>query len=78
MRHVGVREFKNQATALMASGETIVVERHGKPIGFFVPLTAKDRQAGREALGELGRVVEDILAKTGLTEDELVRELGGD
>ena len=38
---------------------------------------ALDREAGRAALRELGRVVEEILAKTGLTEDELVRELGG-
>ena len=38
----------------------------------------RDVEAGRSALRELGEVVEEILAKTGLTEDELVRELGGD
>jgi antitoxin (DNA-binding transcriptional repressor) of toxin-antitoxin stability system len=78
MRHVGVREFKNQATSLMASGETLVIERHGQPIGFFVPLEAKDRKAGRAALGRLGKVVDEILAKTGMTEDELVEALGGE
>lgn len=77
MRHVGVREFKNQATSLMASGETLVIERHGRPIGFFVPLEAKDRRAGRAALGRLGKVVDEILAKTGMTEDELVDAMGG-
>ena len=78
MRHVGVREFKNQATSLMASGETLVIERHGRPIGFFVPLEAKDRRAGRAALGRLGKVVDEILAKTGMTEDELVDAMGGE
>jgi antitoxin (DNA-binding transcriptional repressor) of toxin-antitoxin stability system len=77
MRHVGIREFKNQATSMMSSGETLVIERHGKPIGFFVPVAATDRRAGREALGRLGRVVEDLIAETGVDEEDLVREIGG-
>jgi len=77
MRHVGIREFKNQATAMMSSGETLVIERHGKPIGFFVPVVAKDRGEGRAALGRLGRLVEGVLRESGLDEDELVREVSG-
>lgn len=75
MRHVGIREFKNQATSMVNSGETLVIERHGKPIGFFVPLAAKDRSAGREALGRLGRAVEGILETTGLDEQQLATAL---
>ena len=75
MRHVGVREFKDQATSMMSSGETLVIERHGKPIGFFVPVDAKDRTRGRAALGRLGRVVDDVLASTGLDEEQLAEEL---
>jgi antitoxin (DNA-binding transcriptional repressor) of toxin-antitoxin stability system len=77
MRHVGVREFKDQATSMMSSGETLVIERHGKPIGFFVPVEAKDRKRGRAALGRLGRAVEEVLAETGLDEDQLAEELTG-
>lgn len=77
MRRVGVREFKNQATAMMSSGETLVIERHGKPIGFFVPVSSKDRRAGRAALGRLGRAVDALLEETGLDEDELVRHVTG-
>jgi antitoxin (DNA-binding transcriptional repressor) of toxin-antitoxin stability system len=75
MRSVGVREFRDQATSIMAAGETLVIERHGEPIGFFVPIVAKDRRAGREALGRLGELVDDIVARTGLGEDDLVREV---
>jgi antitoxin (DNA-binding transcriptional repressor) of toxin-antitoxin stability system len=75
MRHVGIREFKNQATSMMSAGETLVIERHGKPIGFFVPVTATDRRKGRAALGRLGRAVDDLLDATGLTEDDLAREV---
>lgn len=75
MQTIGVREFRDQATSLLASGETLVIERRGEPIGFFVPIVAKDRAAGREALGRLGHVVADVLEQTGLTEDDLANEL---
>lgn len=75
MRSVGVREFRDRASSLMGEGETLVIERHGEPIGFFVPISAKDRRAGREALGRLGRAVDELLERTGLGEDELVREV---
>jgi len=75
MRHVGVREFKDQATSMMSSGETLVIERHGEPIGFFVPVSAKDRKAGRKVLGRLGAAVESVLRATELSEDELVEEV---
>ena len=77
MRHVGVREFKDQATSMMNAGETLVIERHGKPIGFFVPVDAIDRKRGRSALGRLGRAVDKVLAETALDEDKLAEELSG-
>jgi antitoxin (DNA-binding transcriptional repressor) of toxin-antitoxin stability system len=77
MRHVGIREFKNQATSMMSSGETLVIERHGTPIGFFVPVVATDRRRGRAALGRLGRFIDALLDETGLEEDELAEGVGG-
>jgi antitoxin (DNA-binding transcriptional repressor) of toxin-antitoxin stability system len=75
VRTVGVREFRDQATSMMGAGETLVIERHGEPIGFFVPITAKDRRAGRKALGRLGDALDDLLEATGLDENELVTEV---
>ena len=60
VEHVGVREFKDNATTLLANGETLVVERHGKPVGFFIPIVANDRAKGKEALDRFGRLVEDL------------------
>lgn len=77
MRSVGVREFRDQATTLIASGETLVIERHGEPIGFFVPISAKDRRAGRAALGRLGELVAGATEQVGMTEDELVKDIAG-
>lgn len=75
MRAVGVREFRDQATTMMGAGETLVIERHGEPIGFYVPIAAKDRKAGRKALGRLGAAVEAMLAAAAIDEDELVDEV---
>jgi len=75
MRSVGVREFRDKATSMMGSGETLVIERHGEPIGFFVPVTAKDRKAGRKVLGRLGAGVDAVLRTADVTEDELVEEI---
>lgn len=75
MQRVGVREFKERATSLLSGGETLIVERRGEVVGFYVPLVAKDRAAGRAALDRLGEEVEAFLTRTGLTEDELVAAL---
>jgi antitoxin (DNA-binding transcriptional repressor) of toxin-antitoxin stability system len=77
MRAVGVREFRDQATSMMGAGETLVIERHGQPIGFYVPIAAKDRKAGRKALGRLGTAIEEVLTTAGINEDELVDEMVG-
>lgn len=76
MRAVGVREFRDQATSMMGAGETLVIERHGEPIGFYVPIVAKDRKAGRKALGRLGAAVGDLLDAAGVDEAELADEVG--
>lgn len=60
---------------MMGAGETLVIERHGEPIGFYVPIAAKDRKFGRRALGRLGAAVEDLLVAAGVDEDEVVDEM---
>jgi hypothetical protein len=40
-----------------------------------VPITAKDRRIGREVIGRLGRIVDDIVCRSGIDEDELVCEI---
>jgi hypothetical protein len=62
---------------LLASGETLVIERHGEPIGFFVPIVAKDRQVGQAVLGRLATAVASVIDATGLDEEELADEVAG-
>ncbi len=74
MTHVGIREFKDKATTLLSSGETLVVERHGKTVGFYIPIEAKDRNAGQAALEHLENVINGILERSNLTEDEFLND----
>jgi antitoxin (DNA-binding transcriptional repressor) of toxin-antitoxin stability system len=75
MRAIGVREFRDQASTLLASGETLVIERHGETIGFYVPVVAVDRRRGLEALDRLNLSVKTVLDLAEIDEDELVAEL---
>ena len=74
MKRVGVRDFKDHATTYLASGETLVIERHGEPLGFFVPINAVDRVAGDAALARLGAAITRVFTATGIDEDDLVAE----
>lgn len=45
-RHIGVREFRDQATRYIASGDVLAIERHGSLVGYFVPVIPRDHDAG--------------------------------
>jgi len=73
VRHVGVREFRDRATGLLREAEPIAVERHGKVIGFYIPVESKkgNDEELKEALARLDASVKRVLEETGMTEDEL-------
>ena len=70
MKRVGIREFKDKATSLIAEEKGLVIERHGKPVGFYIPLVKKDKAAAKEAAARLERTIEDILERRGMTREE--------
>lgn len=78
MRVVGVREFRDNASAVFNGNELVRIERNGTPIGFYVPLVPVDRAAGREAADRQIEMLEYMHAKTGMTEEEFVRAVMGD
>ncbi|MBX3032257.1 MAG: hypothetical protein KF809_19105 [Chloroflexi bacterium] len=78
MRVVGVREFRDQASAVLNGNELVRIERNGTPIGFYVPLVPIDRAAAREAADRQIEMLEYLHARTGLSEEEFVREIMGD
>ncbi|MDZ7705987.1 MAG: hypothetical protein U5L04_16055 [Trueperaceae bacterium] len=77
VKRVGVREFKNSVTALIAAEETVVVEKYGKPVGVYVPLKPKDKSHPdlKEAVDSMDALMEGILGQLGMSEDEFVAEI---
>ena len=73
MKHVGVREFRDRATSYLKGTEPLAVERHGKLIGFYIPVESKRSSEDelKEALVRLDASVKRVLEETGMTEDEL-------
>jgi hypothetical protein len=72
MKHIGVREFKDHANALLNAEEPLIIERHGRAIGAYIPFQAPDREAADRAAAELAETLAGIYARTGMSEDELV------
>ncbi len=65
--------FRDHATQYLAGDEVLAVERHGEPIGFYIPTGKGRRVSFEEALGRLEQTVQQVLAETGMSEEDLSR-----
>ena len=70
MKRVTSHEFEAHPKRYLSSDEPLTVERNGHPIGYYIPSRAGRRASLRESLDRLEKTVQNILARTGLTEDE--------
>jgi antitoxin (DNA-binding transcriptional repressor) of toxin-antitoxin stability system len=76
MKDVGVREFRDHASRYLSGDEPLAVRRHGRVLGFFVPVRQKrDTEELRAALREAQEGLVELRRATGLCEEELVEEL---
>ena len=71
MKRVGVREFRDHATQYLSGDEVLAIERHGQPLGFYIPTGKSRRQSLEEALTRLEQTVQQVLAETEMSEDDL-------
>lgn len=71
MDRVGIKEFKDRATQLLAKDEPFLIERHGKPIGFYTPIKAPDPQKVGEAAARLDKTMEGIARRLGISVEKL-------
>ncbi len=73
MKRVGIREFRDHATRYLAGDDVLAIERHGRPVGFYIPTGASRQEHFTQALERLEQSVRQVLAETGLSEAELSR-----
>ncbi len=70
LENVGIREFRDHATRYLAGKVPVAISRHGRVIGFYIPVT-RDEDEVKRAVAQLGDAVGRVLADAGMTEDEL-------
>jgi hypothetical protein len=70
LKNVGVREFRDHATSYLSGSDPLAVSKHGRVVGFYIPVE-RDEDEVKSAVNKLGETVGQVLADSGLTEDEL-------
>jgi antitoxin (DNA-binding transcriptional repressor) of toxin-antitoxin stability system len=71
---VGMREFREQLAQYLETDTPVAVTKHGRTVGFYIPLGRKPGQEDVAALREAGRRLDQWMAQQGLSEDELVAD----
>jgi len=76
IKDVGVREFRDHASSYLSGDEPLAVRRHGRVLGFYLPVKQKsDGEELQAALRELGESLAELRGASGLSEEELIEEL---
>lgn len=70
LKNVGVREFRDHATSYLSGSSPVAVSKHGRVIGFYVPVQRDDDEV-QAAVVRLGEAVGQVLTESGMDEDEL-------
>jgi PHD/YefM family antitoxin component YafN of YafNO toxin-antitoxin module len=73
---VGIREFRDKlATYLLESDAPVAITRHGDTVGYYIPARRKRSESEREALREAAARMENMLAASGVAEEQVVEDL---
>lgn len=77
MKVTGIRELRAKSAALFRNGEPVLVTRHGKVSGMYVPLDEPDRlpdDLRRELVAVLGRRLAKVLERKEVTERDIAED----
>jgi len=75
MRIAGIRELRDDLKGVLSSGEPVLVTRHGRPSGVYVPLSQPDRlpeDLRKEFIRVLGAHLSAMLDTAGVREREVL------
>lgn len=75
MKSVGIREFRDKASQYLSSREVVAVKRHGKLVGFYIPVTQSEEIEIEQALQRLNQTLESAMAESEMDEATLARAL---
>lgn len=75
MKSIGIKEFRDKASKYLAGKEAVAVKRHGKLVGFYIPVEQSEEEEIEQALRKLNQTVEAAIAGAGMDEATLARAL---
>ena len=81
MKIAGIRELRAKAAALLGGSEPVLITKHGKVSGVYVPLDAPDiipDNLRREVARVLGRHLHELSTAKGLTEKNLPEDFAAE
>lgn len=77
MKVAGIRELRNKAAAFLGGDEPVLVTRHGKVSGVYVPLDAPDSipdDLRRELATVVGNHLHRVLNRKDLNENDILED----
>ena len=80
MKIASVREFRDKATAYFKDEEPVLVTRHGKVTGLYLPIEHPESfpiELRKELLVRLGDSISRSLAEKGVAEEKLLADFAG-
>lgn len=78
MWNVGIKELKDQASAIVGAGEAVIIEKYGRPVGMYVPLhggQGSDKGQVYQLAENVQRLMTELATQNGLTPDALADEI---
>ena len=74
IQKIGIREFRNNLAKYLNATDPLAVTRHGQTVGYFLPTHQKPEKAELESLKMAAVKLDELLASSGITAEELVAE----
>jgi hypothetical protein len=75
MKVATVREFRDKATSYFKEDEPVLVTRHGRVTGLYLPIEHPESfplELRKDMLVRIGEFIGRSLAKKGITEEKLI------
>jgi antitoxin (DNA-binding transcriptional repressor) of toxin-antitoxin stability system len=74
METVGIREFRENLSEYLDNGAPVAISRHGETVGYYLPVARKRTEQEWAEFDRKAARVDQMIAETGLTEEEIVED----
>ncbi len=71
---VGIRQFREQLGDYLESAKPVAITKHGRTVGFYIPVHRAPELEEREALREAGRRLDAWMAEQKVSDEDLVAD----